>query len=92
MMPAPFKDRPLRRAQGHQLTKLIPAEPRVGPQAREVDRIGGDVVTREQLLRPAARIIVDANEAARLGRHEPMMEKREIFETEFPGRGFKKKP
>ena len=62
MMPAALKDLPLRCTERQQLAKLIPAETGVRPEAREVNRIGRDIVPIKQLLLPSARIIVDTNE------------------------------
>ena len=61
MMPAPFKDAPLRGTEQHQAANFIPAEAGVRPEACEVDGIGRNIVAGEQLLLPGVRIIVEAN-------------------------------
>jgi hypothetical protein len=92
MMPAPFEDDLLWQAEGQEITNPVPPEPRVRPKAREVDRIEGDVVAGEQLLRPAPRIIVDPDEAVRAGKDAAVMKERKILEAELPRHGFKQKP
>jgi hypothetical protein len=79
----PLKNSPVTRLERNKRGKGLPGEAAVGPPARKVHGIIGDIAAIEPLANPGVGIIVDADQGAGTVAETCMIEQREEVEAKF---------